>query len=114
MKCKQCNVEVSGRQLYCSDKCKQEAYRNRSTVTTVTDVTVTPTVTRPEPVTVEERTASYQDYIDNPDDYATRANAAALRWGEWMAMDELAEAGYKANRVTIPGDWDYVGSYPQV
>lgn len=53
-KCKQCSNEVTGKQVYCSPKCKQVAYRNSRNAPavtkeplTVTDVTVTPTVTSP-------------------------------------------------------------------
>lgn len=49
------------------------------------------------------------DYHANRDKYATRAEPDKLNWGPWMDSGELQEAGLKANRVSIPGDWDYSG-----
>ena len=40
---------------------------------------------------------------------ARRTNPDSLNWGPHMTSDQLHEAGLKANRVPIPGDWDYVG-----
>lgn len=54
------------------------------------------------------RTASLQDYLDNPDDYAKRTNPERLNWGPYMASSELRARGYVANRVPISGDWDYI------
>jgi hypothetical protein len=50
-----------------------------------------------------------QDYYDNPDDYYPRQEPDKLNWGPWMNSSQLQETGYKANRVPIPGDWDYEG-----
>lgn len=41
--------------------------------------------------------------------YVPRSNPGILNWGEWMDVDELKQNGFKVNRVSIPGDWDYVG-----
>lgn len=41
--------------------------------------------------------------------YHPRTNPERLNWGPRMTRAELDEAGLKANRVPIPGDWDYVG-----
>ena len=88
-----CNGMVTGRARYCSPACKQAAYRNKRNTPTVTDATVT----QVQPVTVE------------PKHYAPRTNYELLNWGPWMTRDELARAGLTANRVSIPGDWDYDG-----
>lgn len=55
-----------------------------------------------------EEPASLEDYLD-PDGrkYATRTNPEKLNWGEPMSYAELLKAGLVANRVTIPGDFDY-------
>ena len=130
MYCKNCGKEFDQRKstnLYCGNACKQSAYRNNRNTPTVTDVTVT----NPECVTVNKeaqaalhrtaenihsvmeqqaRTASYQDTIDNPNDYAARAlSMDDLNWGPYMTAEQLEQAGLRGNRVTIPGDWDYVG-----
>lgn len=56
-----------------------------------------------------ERTASLDDYNTNRQDYANRTKPELLNWGKWMSAPDLAKAGLSANRVTIPGDWDYAG-----
>ena len=65
-------------------------------------------VTKPERDVT--RNACLFDYEANRQDYATRAEPERLNWGPWMSADELARAGLSANRVTIPGDWDYVAA----
>lgn len=54
-------------------------------------------------------TVGLDDYLSRPEAYATRAHPELLNWGEWMNSTDLEQAGLKANRVTIPGDWDYEG-----
>lgn len=49
-------------------------------------------------------------YHARPDLYVARREPELLNWGEWMSARELDEAGLKANRVAIPGDWDYKGA----
>ncbi|MCK5610242.1 hypothetical protein KAR91_50685 [Candidatus Pacearchaeota archaeon] len=64
---------------------------------------VTPTVTRvtPEP----DRNA-----LIGPDVYYhPRTHPHLMNWGKHMNVQELESAGLKANRVPIPGDWDYEG-----
>ena len=104
MKCinETCSSEAAGRSKYCSDACKVAFNRNKKRPATVTNETVTPNRNT-------TRTASYQDYIDNLQDYAQRADAGRLNWGERMDQEQLKAAGLKANRISIPGDWDYVG-----
>lgn len=57
-----------------------------------------------------ESTATLEHYQANPDQYIARADAERLNWGKRMNMNELNIAGKKANRVPIPGDWDYEGA----
>ncbi len=56
-----------------------------------------------------DRRGGLADYHANPDKYVPRLEPEKLNWGPWMNMVELEAAGLKANRVPIPGDWDYVG-----
>ena len=46
-------------------------------------------------------------YTANPNMYVERNEPDKLNWGEYMDRDELKRRGFKANRVSIPGDWDY-------
>lgn len=41
--------------------------------------------------------------------YHPRTNPQCINWGEPMTGSELKAAGLVANRVSIPGDWDYAG-----
>ncbi len=104
--CVNCDNEAKGRSKYCSDRCKVAHNRNKS----VTDVTVTVESVTVPPVTV---TASIEHYYEHPDLYITRAHPERLNWGEYMNYSQLQDAGLNANRVSIPGDWDYDGVYTQ-
>ncbi len=74
------------------------------------DIVTPENVTCHEPdVTVAAPSVSYAHYMNNLDKYITRREPKLLNWGPWMDSQQLAEAGLKANRVPIPGDWDYVG-----
>ena len=52
-------------------------------------------------------TASLEHYQANPGQYIPRTNPETLNWGVPMSANELANANLTANRVSIPGDWDY-------
>ncbi len=54
-------------------------------------------------------TASLDHYHRNASFYIPRREPDKLNWGAWLNMAQLEQAGLKANRVPIPGDWDYVG-----
>ena len=97
---------------------RQREKRNRDTVTppNVTDVTKS----HPADVTPEGEAllreifgsgpASLGDYLDDHGrKYATRTEPDKLNWGPWMNSEALERAGLRANRVSIPGDWDYEG-----
>ncbi len=53
--------------------------------------------------------ASLEDYKKNvPSKYARRFEAEKLNWSEnQMNEEELIQAGFRANRKPIPGDWDF-------
>ena len=63
------------------------------------------------PAKLTTQPASLEDYQQDQENqtgyYATRTNADSLNWSTPMSAMELQQAGYKANRVSIPGDWDY-------
>ena len=42
-----------------------------------------------------------------PKIYRRRYEPERLNWGEPLSRDELEQAGFRANRVPIPGDFDY-------
>ena len=52
-------------------------------------------------------TPTLQHYQANPTMYAARTNPEAINWGKPLSLWGLEKAGFKANRVSIPGDWDY-------
>ena len=137
-----CKNMLTGKQRFCSDKCRKAASRTgnpdkpKSDTEVGQDVLVNsgpheynhPSLIIPEldpnfsPITyihpdqagsLKEdwvEPASLEDYNDNNDrKYITRANPDKLNWGPWMTTEELVAAGFRANRVSIPGDWDYVG-----
>ncbi len=58
----------------------------------------------------ETRIASIEDYHAHREDYAERACVELLNWGPWMNAAELSDARLSGNRVSEPGDWDYVGT----
>ncbi len=54
-------------------------------------------------------TVGLDDYLSRPEAYIPRREPDKLNWGPWMDVAGLEQAGLKANRAAIPGDWDYVG-----
>ncbi len=99
-RCKQCNKELSGKKQYCNDACRM-AYGRKANKK--------PEQTQPEQVIPNTAPAILEHYQANPDMYVERARPELLNWGPRMNMNELNIAGKKANRVPIPGDWDYEG-----
>ncbi len=98
------------RQKYYRDK-KRNAQPDETVTRTVTKQ-VTPVT---DGVTVEAEgsrsiTVGLDDYLSRPEAYITRREPEKLNWGPWMDMAGLEQAGLKANRVAIPGDWDYEGA----
>lgn len=43
-----------------------------------------------------------------PKRYRRRHDPEKLNWGEPLTREQLKQAGLRANREPIPGDWDYV------
>ncbi len=60
-------------------------------------------------VTKKVKPASLEDYKRNvPSKYARRFEPEKLNWSKnEMNEEELKQAGFRANRKPIPGDWDY-------
>ena len=89
-------------------ECRQ---RKRDSVTpkNVTGVTADDERDTPAIAHVTDLPVGLEHYYANPDMYAHRAHPDELNWGKWMNSHELEQAGIRANRVPIPGDWDYEG-----
>lgn len=105
MKCKWagCENEARAKSPFCSGTCKKRYQRASGT-----DVPVEvgqEQVGQGESVPV----VSYAHYMNNLSKYAIRREPELLNWGPWMNSQQLAMAGLKANRVAVPGDWDYKG-----
>lgn len=104
MECKQCGTEYEAKRstsLYCGAACRVKAGRLSVTDKAET-LSVTGSVTRP----------TLEHYQANPDRYARTGKADMLNWGLWMTTDQLHTKGLTANRVPIPGDWDYADVAP--
>ena len=105
MKCKQCGIEYESKRStsrYCSAKCRKLAFQRNGKVSV------------PDERRHRTRTPSIDDYREHPHDYVQRREPDQLNWGEWMDSHQLEQAGLKANRVSIPGDWDYDGVVHEV
>ncbi len=63
----------------------------------------------PSGKTAAEKVRTLEGYYEYPEWFIPRSEPEKLNWGPWMNVGALAAAGLKANRVAIPGDWDYVG-----
>jgi len=100
-RCANCGKEFEAKRStakFCSGTCKKQTQRSCPA--------------KKEEV-VPLRIATLQDYIDHPEDYAPRDHPEELNWGIPLNADELKELEKIRktrihNRVTIPGDWDYV------
>lgn len=113
-KCKHCDGPVAGKKLYCDDACRMafnRAQTEQQTAPQPEQSSNQPEQTQPEQPTRTEQESgpSIGHYNANPSKYAPRTNPHLLNWGKWMSGESLAHFGLVANRVPIPGDWDYVG-----
>jgi len=99
-----CTNEVSAKATWCSDACRMAATRTKK------DEQPEQCSTSSEPEQPEqlEIVASEEHYLANPDMYAKRNNPYGMNWGKPMGVKTLHRHGFRLNRVTIPGDWDYV------
>lgn len=89
MKCETCGNGFEAQRSsakYCSAKCRKLAFQNKDGEVSV---------------------PSLEHYYANPDMYATRNAPEKLNWGPHMDATELAGSKFTANRVNLPGDWDY-------
>ena len=98
MKCRNCGaVKKDGIEwyddTYCSGKCKKE------------DGGHVP-VAHSDPVLQK---ASLEDYLRDKKHirYRRRVDPEKLNWGEPLSAPHLKQAGLRANRQPIPGDWDF-------
>lgn len=118
MICKNCDNETgSERRQTCSDKCRQAFSRSVTCESVTLSVTEDITAYTKEEcgITDEEVTrlkavplpGTLGDYHNRPSQYVERLEPDKLNWGEWMDTNELKKNGFKSNRVSIPGDWDY-------
>ena len=87
---------------YCSGKCRKED-GSEPYVKTAKEQSMVVEVTR------KANPASLEDYKKNvPSKYARRFEPEKLNWSKnEMNEEELKQAGFRANRKPIPGDWDY-------
>lgn len=136
MKCKcGCNNEVVSEgtkpKLFYSDACRKRYNRtnlqeqtDKRTESQVDEYKRTEEADKPEQPTIEDsigdafddvaelynhNAPSLEHYQACPDRYAQRTTPEALNWGPWMNLVELDASPFTANRVAIPGDWDYKG-----
>ncbi len=87
---------------YCSGKCRREDGAEPYIKTAEEQAMVVEVVKKRNP-------ASYEDYKKNVGGkYARRFQPEKLNWSKnKMSENELKQAGFRANREPIPGDWDY-------
>lgn len=126
MKCKQCDNNVTGRQVYCGPKCKQVAYRNSRNAPTVTkepvsvtSVTVTPTVTVSVPRSKDPailRTLGTGEGVPDyggPECECKQCQAYRIKGKDigllnhWLYKQGAQLSESEVNRVSLPGDADY-------
>ena len=87
---------------YCSGKCRKNDGAEPYVKTPEEQAAVVAVVSKTRPATLE-------DYKKNvPAKYARRFEPEKLNWSKnKMNEDDLKQAGFRANREPIPGDWDY-------
>ena len=92
---------------YCSGKCRKEDGSPPYVKTAEEQAMVVEVVKKKKP-------ASFEDYKKNvPSRYARRFEPEKLNWSaNKMSEEELNQAGFRANREPIPGDWDYEEKKP--
>ena len=107
MKCKwtDCENDARAKSPFCSATCKKRYQRASGT-------DVPPEVGQGQVgQTPDVPPASLEDYTDDHGrKYVPRNEPVLLNWGPGlMNRQQLEKAGLKANRVAMPGDWDYDG-----
>ncbi len=89
---------------YCSGKCRREDGSPPYVKTAEEKAAVVVAVKKKKPASLE----GYKKGV--PANYARRFEPEKLNWSvNKMNEEELKQAGFRANREPIPGDWDYEG-----
>ena len=87
---------------YCSGKCRKEDGSPPYVKTAEEKAAVVVAVKKKKPASLE----GYKKGV--PANYARRFEPEKLNWSaNKMNEEELKQAGFRANREPIPGDWDY-------
>ena len=118
--CKVCGKEISDRATTCGTACRVKL--SRQSVTSVTDQSVT-TPGNETPNVTPAGSVTPLDMADLVEDLAgdncqcghcsqSRNNGhnRKLNHGDWLSAEQLEVSDYDGNRVSIPGDVDYVGT----
>ena len=100
--CVNCGKEHDRRGKYCSDSCKQAAYRNAQTVTKQT-------VTRPESVAVELPDNFGQSDCQCMHCQQNRGQGYKFTINHGTYKPDYQLSKNEVNRVSLPGDPDYTG-----
>ncbi len=92
---------------YCSGKCRKLDGAEPYVKSAEEQAAVVEVVSKTRPATLE-------DYKKNvPSKYTRRHEPEKLNWSKnEMNEEELKQAGFRANRRPIPGDWDYKEKEP--
>lgn len=107
--CRNCGAELKHDKTsdqydpeYCSGKCRKLDGAEPYVKSPAEQAAVVEVVSKTKP-------ASLEDYKKNvPSKYTRRFEPEKLNWSKnEMNEDELKQAGFRANRRPIPGDWDY-------
>jgi hypothetical protein len=108
-KCRKCGATLNHDKTldqydpeYCSGKCRKEDGMEPYVKSAKEQAAVVEVVKKKKP-------ASLEDYLKNvPSKYARRFQPEKLNWSKnKMNEDELKQAGFRANREPIPGDFDF-------
>jgi len=87
--------------LYCSGKCRK--------LDGADPLPVSELISEPKAAK-----ATLADYKSHPSKYHRRLDPERLNWEEDLTPKQLKQAGLRANREPIPGDWDYIEEIPPV
>ncbi len=114
-----CSKEAQGKSKYCSPSCKVaynrnkgksiETNRNNEAGPVQNDEVVIDANSNLMVISLEHYLANV--IIEGQTSYAERTHPEKLNWGPRMDTADLASSPYLANRVPIPGDFDYCGVF---
>ncbi len=122
MNCENCDKEFEPKRStarYCSPKCRKLAFRALKDMqdgNAKVDANLKgKELDLTKPLTCEGQgwkpKPSLEHYQEYPDHYALRTAPEKLNWGLYLDAVALKARGFVANRVSIPGDWDYEGAF---